>query len=362
MTGKGLQEYLEEPLPVAVVLENFASFIATARDMIQGVGVLDAEGSPHRISPQDSFFRLTVLFKWVILRCSCPTSREHCVARQTSSRLLIRGLLQVQRVSPSSRASPSSARRPVQGRPEAFFSLRVGPAASDHCVRDRPAVQWLSLSLPAEPAADVVAVVVVEPEKVFAVDLEVADPEAVVAVVVVEPGVVFAVDLEVADPEVVFAAVVSLADVAGPQDSADIAFASAVLVPAFVAAVGVDSFVHPRFSAFPNSDHDPSASSSAEVAGEGSVHSSTGVRTSYGLCSVLSNPGLHHNKNVVRSYNKSNPGHNNMSDTNRLPMVATTSRSRKKCPHLYREQRTHSSYQAARSPAEVPQIRRVAAD
>ena len=46
MTGKGLQEYLEEPLPVAVVLENFASFIATARDMIQGVGVLDAEGSP----------------------------------------------------------------------------------------------------------------------------------------------------------------------------------------------------------------------------------------------------------------------------------------------------------------------------
>ena len=275
----------------------------------------------------------------------------------------------------------------MQGRPEAFFSLRVGPAASDHCVRDRPAVQWLSLSLPAEPAADVVAVVaaepevvfavdlvvaepaadvvavvVVEPEKVFAVDLEVADPEAVAAVVVVEPGVVFAVDLEVADPEVVFAAVVSLADVAGPQDSADIAFASAVLVPAFVAAVGVDSFVHPRFSAFPNSDHDPSASSSAEVAGEGSVHSSTGVRTSYGLCSVLSNPGLHHNKNVVRSYNKSNPGHNNMSDTNRLPMVATTSRSRKKCPHLYREQRTHSSYQAARSPAEAPQIRRVAAD
>jgi len=259
------------------------------------------------------------------------------VARQTSSRLLIRGLLQVQRVSPSSRASPSSARRPVQGRPEAFFSLRVEPAASYHCPRDRPAVQWLSLSLPAEPAADVVAVVVVEPEKVFAVDLEV-------------------------EPVAVFAAVVSLADVAGPQDSADIAFAFAVLVPAFAAAAGVDSSVHPRFSAFPNSDHDSSSSSSAEVAGEGSVHSSTGVRTSYGLCSVLSNPGLHHNKNVVRSYNKSNPGHNNMSDTNRLPMVATTSRSRKKCPHLYREQRTHSSYQAARSPAEVPQIRRVAAD
>jgi len=251
----------------------------------------------------------------------------------------------------------------VQGRPEAFFSLRVEPAASYHCPRDRPAVQWLSLSLPAEPAADVVAVVAAEPEVVFAVDLVVAEPAAdVVAVVVVEPGVVFAVDLEVAEPVAVFAAVVSLADVAGPQDSADIAFAFAVLVPAFAAAAGVDSSVHPRFSAFPNSDHDSSSSSSAEVAGEGSVHSSTGVRTSYGLCSVLSNPGLHHNKNVVRSYNKSNPGHNNMSDTNRLPMVATTSRSRKKCPHLYREQRTHSSYQAARSPAEVPQIRRVAAD
>jgi len=202
----------------------------------------------------------------------------------------------------------------MQGRPEVFFPLRV------------------------EPAADVVAVAVAEPEMGFAVDLEAAEPVAVVA------------------------GVASLADVAGPQASADIASAFAVLVPAFAAAVGADSSVHPRISAFPNSDHAPSSSSSAEDAGEGYVHSSTGVRTNYGLCSVLSSPGLHHNKKGVRSYNKPSHGHSNMSDTNGLPRDATTNHSRKICPHLYQEQRTHSSYQAARSQTEAPETRWVAAE
>jgi hypothetical protein len=51
-----------------------------------------------------------------------------------------------------------------------------------------------------------------------------------------------------------------------------------------------------------------------------------------------------------------------MSDTNGHPRDATTSHSRKICPRLCQEQRTHSSCQAARSQTEAPQIRSVAAE
>jgi len=226
----------------------------------------------------------------------------------------------------------------MQGRPEVFFPLRV------------------------EPAADVAAVAVAGPEMVFAADLGAAEPAAVAAVAVAGPEVAFAADLEAAEPAADVAAVASPADVAGPQASADIVFAFAVLVRAFAAAVGVDSSGHPRSSAFPNGGHDPSSSSSAEAAGGGCVHSSTGVRTNYGLCSILSNAGLHHNRKGVRCYNKPSHGHSNMSDTNGPPRDATTSHSRKICPHLYQEQRTHSSYQAARSQTEAPETRWVAAE
>ena len=118
------------------------------------------------------------------------------------------------------------------------------------------------------------------------------------SVVVAEPEVVFVLDLEVFEPGVVFVAVVSIADVAEPQASVDIAVAFVVLVPVSVVVVDVDSSGRPKFLAFPNVDHYASSSSSVEVVGEESVHSSTGARTNYGLCSILSNPGLRHSRTL----------------------------------------------------------------
>ena len=100
----------------------------------------------------------------------------------------------------------------------------------------------------AEPGVDAVAVVVVEPDVVFVVDLDVA-----------EPGIFFVA--------VFFAALVSVADVAEPQASVDIALAFDVLVPVSVVAVEVDSSGRPRFLAFPNVDYFASSSSSVEVVG-----------------------------------------------------------------------------------------------
>ncbi|MGD0489689.1 MAG: hypothetical protein ABSB94_21220, partial [Syntrophorhabdales bacterium] len=142
-------------------------------------------------------------------------------------------------------------------------------------------------------------------------DLEVSEPEvfALVSVAdleVSEPRVsepeVF--ELRVSEPEVVFAA-----DVAEPQVSADIAVAFEVLVPVLVLVVEVDSLGRPSFLAFPNVDHYASSSSSAGVVGEKFVHSSTGARSNYGLCSILSNPGLHRNKNLEHCYNNPSPGY-----------------------------------------------------
>ena len=62
-------------------------------------------------------------------------------------------------------------------------------------------------------------------------------------------------------------AVVSVADVAEPQVSVDIAVAFVVLVPVSVVVVEVDSSGRPRFLAFPNVDHFASSSSSVEVVG-----------------------------------------------------------------------------------------------
>ena len=65
-----------------------------------------------------------------------------------------------------------------------------------------------------------------------------------------------------AEPEVV-----SVADVAEPQASVDIAVAFVVLVPVSVVVVEVDSPGRPKFLAFPNVDHYASSSSSVEVVG-----------------------------------------------------------------------------------------------
>ena len=168
-----------------------------------------------------------------------------------------------------------------------------------------------------------------------------------------------------AEPEVVFVAAepeASVADVAEPQASVDIAVAFVVLVPVSVVVVEVDSSGRPKFLAFPNVDHYASSSSSVEVVGKESVHSPTGARTNYGLCSILSNLGLHQNRNLEHCYNNPSPGYNNVSDTNDLPIDATTNHSRKTCLHLYQEQRKHRSYQASLSHPEVPEIRWVVAE
>lgn len=180
----------------------------------------------------------------------------------------------------------------------------------------------------------------------------------IVSVAVVEPEVSsFAVAVVVA---VVEPGASSVDDIAEPQASVDTAFAFEVLVPASVAAVEVDSCGRPRDLAFPIVDLFANSSSSVAVVGWESVHNSIGVRSNYGLCSIFSNPGPHHNKNLEHRYNMPNPGHNNVNDTSDLPMDATTNHSRNKALRIYQEQRTRRSYQVSLSHPEVPQTPRVA--
>jgi hypothetical protein len=166
----------------------------------------------------------------------------------------------------------------------------------------------------------------------------------------------------VVEPEVVFVAVVSIPDVSEPQASVGIPAVFDALIPVSLVAVDVDSSGRPKFLAFPNVDHYATSSNSVEGLGDESVHSSTGARTKYGLCSILSNLGLHQNKILEHSHNNSNPGYNNMSDTNDLPTDATTSHSRKTDLPLCLGQHKHHPHQVARLPLVVREIRRVAAE
>ena len=188
---------------------------------------------------------------------------------------------------------------------------------------------------------------VAEPEAVFVALVSAAEVAASLAFV----DIVSAAD--VAEPEAVFVAFVSVADIAGPLAFVDIDLSFDILVPVSVVAVEVDSSGHPRFFAFPNAEYYASSSSSDEAAGEESVHSPTGVRTNYGLCNILSNLGLHQNKNVELYYNNSIHGHNSVSDTNHPPTDATTNHSRKTGLQQYQEQRKHYLYQATLPHSEV---------
>jgi hypothetical protein len=207
------------------------------------------------------------------------------------------------------------------------------------------------VSAAAELSLEVV-VLAVEPE-VFALVFVVAElfPEVVV----------LAAELEVSEPGVFFVAVVSVAHVAEPQASVDIAVAFHVSVPVSVVVAEVYSSGHPKFFAFPNVDPFANCSSSVEVVGEESVHSSTDARTNYDLCSILSNLGLHQNKNLEHCYNNPNPGYNNVNDTNDLPKIATTNHSRKRSLHQCQGQRKHTS-QVSLLTLVVRQIRWVAAE
>jgi hypothetical protein len=147
---------------------------------------------------------------------------------------------------------------------------------------------------------------------------------------------------------VVFAAAVSAAaDIAEPQASGNTPVPSAVSVPVSVVVVGADSPGRPTFFAFPNVDRSATAASSGGDVGGESVHSATGSRTSYGLCSILSTLGLRHNRRLEYPHNDPSPCYNSVSDTSHLAMDATTSHSRKK--RLYRdlEQHKHCPSQAA---------------
>ena len=203
----------------------------------------------------------------------------------------------------------------------------------------------------AEPSPEVV-VLAAEPEavfgqpEVFALVFAAAELSPEVVALAAEPEVFAAVDLEVSEPGVVFVSVVSvalvsIADVAEPQASGDIALPFDVLVPLSVVAADVDSSGRPRFFSFPNIYYFANSSSYFAVVGKESDHSSTGARTSYALCSILSNPGLHQNKNLEQCYNNPSPGYNNGSDTNAPPIDATTNHPRKRGLHQFQEQRRH---------------------
>jgi hypothetical protein len=126
----------------------------------------------------------------------------------------------------------------------------------------------------------------VEAEIVVAAELS---PEVVVLAAELSPEVV----VLVVEPGVVFVVVVSVAHVAEPQASVDIAVAFVVLVPVSVVVVEACSSGHPKFLAFPNVDPFAKCSSSVEVVDQESVHSSIGAHANYDLCSILSNLGLH---------------------------------------------------------------------
>jgi hypothetical protein len=111
---------------------------------------------------------------------------------------------------------------------------------------------------------------------------------------------------------------------------------------------GVDIFQRSIFFPFPNSDYYASFSSFVEDVDEGSVGSPTGAHANDDLCSIFSNLGLYHNKNVGYICNKPNPDHNNVSDTSALPMDATTNHPRKRCHHQCQVQRRHT-YRVSRS-------------
>ena len=187
--------------------------------------------------------------------------------------------------------------------------------------------------LAAEPEVFALVFVVVEPSPEVVV---LAAGLFVLVLEVSEPGVVF-----VSVVSVVSVALVSIADVVELQASVDIAVASDGLVPVSVVAVEADSSGRPKFLSFPNVYYFANSSSYCVIVGMESVHSSNGARTNYDLCSVLSNPGLHQNKNLEHCYNNPSPGYNNGSDTNDPPIDATTSHSRKRGLHQFQEQRRH---------------------
>ena len=199
---------------------------------------------------------------------------------------------------------------------------------------------------------------VAEPE-VFALVFAAAElsPEVVSVAAEFSPGAV----VLAAEPEVVFVAPFSIVHVSGRQVSVHIHTVFAVSIPVSVVVEGVDIFRRSIFFLFPNIDYYTSLSSFVEDVDKESVCSPTDAHANYDLCSILSNQSLYHNKNMGYIYNKSNPDHNNVSDTSALPIDATTNHPRKRGLHQCQVQRRHTS-EVSLSPQVVRQIRWVAAE
>jgi len=205
----------------------------------------------------------------------------------------------------------------------------------------------------AEPGALalVFAVAEVSPEVVVLA----AEPGAlalVFAVVEVSPEVV----VSAAEPGVAFVAPFSIVHVSGRQVSVHIQPVFVVSIPVSVVVEGADIFRRSIFCLFPNIDYYTSFSSFAEGVDKESAGSPTDAHANYDLCSILSSQSLYHNRNKGYIYNKSNPDHNNVSDTSALPIDATTNHPRKRYLHQCQVQRRHT-YQVSRSPLVVREIR-----
>jgi hypothetical protein len=124
---------------------------------------------------------------------------------------------------------------------------------------------------------------------------------------------------------------------------------------------GVDIFPRSIFFLFPNIDCYSRLSNFAEDVDKESVGSPTDAHANDDLRSIFSNLGLYHNKNMGYIYSKPNPDHSNVSDTNALPMDATTSHPRKRCLRQRQVQRRHT-YQGLRSPRVVREMEWAAAE
>ena len=85
-----------------------------------------------------------------------------------------------------------------------------------------------------------------------------------------------------------------------------------------------------------------------QIVDEESVYSSTGDRSNYDCCNILSTLDLHDGKNLEH-HSYSNPTHdrNNVNGTNSLPKDATTNHSRRRDLQKRQEQRKHLLHQAA---------------
>ena len=95
-----------------------------------------------------------------------------------------------------------------------------------------------------------------------------------------------------------------------------------------------------------------------QIVDEESVGSSTGDRSNYDFCNILSTPDVHGCKNLELPY-YSNPirDRNNVNGTNGLPKGDTTIHSRRRGLHQLEEQRKHLLFRAVVPYPEVSQLR-----